>query len=333
MIPPEDAGPTADLPGAAEIETIFAAAVARWAAACHGRVDDFARANFSLAGTFRLHRRAFGLDLLRAPANVALVPVHLLIQLAASGLGRMRVRSAARWLRRRNVFLATSVARELVWRLHVDLLGLPCRDRARESTKDALAEALLADPALAARFGAASARVLRHRDDPLVRQRLGATLDTYTGARTAAAELVNNMMLAGAGASAFQKLTPGALSLGPLLAGLVAQHLAIASFPLGASLGSLWYGVVVAQPSAALVAGVTAGLMLGAAMLTAFAGIVSDPLQRALGLHQRRLHRLIDALARQLGGDGEASLRLRDHYAARLFDVIDALNTAARLAG
>jgi hypothetical protein len=113
----------------------------------------------------------------------------------------------------------------------------------------------------------------------------------------------------------------------------VAQHFAIVSFPLGATLGSLWYGIFAARPSSSLVAGTTAGLMALGAVLTAFAGVISDPLQRALGVHQRRLHRLIDALALQLKGDSEAALKVRDHYAARVFDVVDALGAAVRLAG
>jgi len=39
--------------------------------------------------------------------------------------------------------------------------------------------------------------------------------------------------------------------------------------------------------------------------------------------------RLIEALALQLKGDGEAALQVRDHYAARVFDVAGALGAAA----
>ena len=72
-----------------------------------------------------------------------------------------------------------------------------------------------------------------------------------------------------------------------------------------------------------MVAGATGGLVLLTAITAAFAGVISDPLQRALGLHQRRLHRLIDALGRQLKGDSDAAFHARDHYVARIFDLID----------
>ena len=61
------------------------------------------------------------------------------------------------------------------------------------------------------------------------------------------------------------------------------------SFPLGATAGGIWYGLFPVQASPFLVAGATAGVLGVAAIATAFAGIVSDPVQRALGLHHRRL--------------------------------------------
>jgi FMN-dependent NADH-azoreductase len=65
----------------------------------------------------------------------------------------------------------------------------------------------------------------------------------------------------------------------------------------------------------------------------AFAGILADPAQRKLGLHQRCLLRLIDALERQWQAEHEASsFTARDPYAARLPDLDDLLGSAYRLA-
>ena len=59
-------------------------AVARYIAARHARVAAFVDANYGLIGALRLHRQALGLDLLRAPANVALMVPYL----ACSWAGR-----------------------------------------------------------------------------------------------------------------------------------------------------------------------------------------------------------------------------------------------------
>lgn len=310
--------------------------IERYRQACHQRVDAFVDRHFSLRGALRLHRHAAGADLLRAPANMALLPVYLLLRLAAlacRGLGRP---ATAHWLQSRRIFFATAVSRELARRLSTDLLQLTAVPAApgtadpaepvvgRDDLPDGLIVAILADPALqgerAAALKAWRARPLR----PL--------LDDYTGARAAAGDLLTNALLAGAGAAAFKQFTPGAVSLAPLIAATLAQQTAIAAFPLGAWLGSTWYAVFPPAPSALLVAGSIAGLLLLGSVTAAFAGVIVDPLLRIAGVHHRRLHRLIDALAARLHGR-DSELRVPDHYLARIFDLIEILRAVRRTAG
>ena len=137
----------------------------------------------------------------------------------------------------------------------------------------------------------------------------------------------------GIGALTLNKLTPGAATLGPALAGLMAHQTAIGAFPLGASLGSAWYSLFPAGPSAGLLAATTGTVMLAATTFAAFAGVVSDPIQTSLGLHQRRLTRLVDGLERQFFNPAAPGFAVHDHYVARLLDVFDMLGAAFRLAG
>lgn len=317
---------------AGDVQSIVAAAIDRYIAERHARVQAFVDENYSLLGSLKLHRHAIGYDLVRAPANVALMPPYLVAQLTAAGAKSLGAKRAARWLGGRRFFLSTDVARELTWRLHTELLELPYQDGSRRSDHDALAEEILKDARLATVVDVLETTLLRHASDPEVRDRLRTMLDTYAGARNAAAELVVAMTMAGTGAAVFKQLTPGVLSLGPALAGAIAYQAAVASFPLGVGLGSLWYGQVGVAPSAGLVAGATGGLMALAAVATAFAGVIGDPVQRALGLHQRRLRKLINAMETELKGQSETAFRVRDHYAARIFDLVDVARATYRLA-
>ena len=54
--------------------------------------------------------------------------------------------------------------------------------------------------------------------------------------------------------------------------------------------------------------------------------------QRRLGLHQRRLNKMLDALERQFRGDEQARYIVRDHYVTRLVDLMDVLRAAYRIA-
>jgi hypothetical protein len=317
---------------AGDVQAIVNGAVDRYVAQRHARVDAFVDANYSLLGSLRLHRHAIGYDLVRAPVNVALMPPYLAARLTAAGAKQLKAKRVARWLESRRFFLSTDVARELAGRLHTELLELPYRDGDRHADRDALADEILKDARLAAALDVLAETLLRHRDDPRVGDRLNAMLETYGGARTAAAELVINLATAGTGAALFKQFTPGMLSLGPAVAGAIAHQAAVASFPLGAGLGGLWYGLIGVTPAAGLVVGATGGLIAVTAAATAFAGVIGDPVQRALGLHQRRLHKLIDATGDQLKGQSETAYQVRDHYAARIFDLMDLTRATYRLA-
>jgi hypothetical protein len=236
---------------------------------------------------------------------------------------------AADALSRRPLLLKTAVVREIEWLVQTELLELPAVDGPRLSRRDALAETILADPRV-------TEEVMRTlgttggADDPELRRRLEETLAEYGATRAAAAEITTGLLSLTAGAIALQKLTPGAATLGPALAGVLAQQAAIAAFPLGPGLGSLYYALFPAVPGTALVGGLTGGLMLAAAGFAAFAGMLADPVQRHLGLHQRRLHRMLRALERQMRDPAAPAYAARDHYVARLLDLFDLLGAASR---
>lgn len=281
------------------------------------RVDGFVDKWFSARGALRLHRHALGWDMAKAPANIALAPVFVGVRLAASLADLARRRRAAKWLRSRPILLETAVMREVQALIMAELLELPLDNGGAEG--DALAAAIVADPEIRRMLGAAADGAA-----------LSAGLAEYTGSRAAVGEMTTALATIGAGAAAFHKLTPGALSLGPALAAAMTQSAAIAAFPLGATAGSVWYGYMTPAVSPALTVGVTAGMAAGAALFAAFAGLIADPVQRRLGVHRRRLLRLIDALERQFIDGEAAGFAAREHYVARLLDLMDAGAAAAR---
>ena len=294
------------------------------------RVKPFVDAHFSLRGTLALHRAALGWDILKAPVNLTLAGPQIAMQLGARAARKCRATRAADMLNR-PILMRTAVARDIEWLVHTELLELPFSQPGRASGRDALSEAILAQPVLRQALDEALRELGRHSEDAAFRERLNAALEHYGMARSAAAEITTGLLNLGAGAVAFNKLTPGAASLGPALAGIMAHQTAVNAFPLGAWLGSAWYGMFPALPSAGLMMTTTAGLMLASTTFAAFAGVVSDPIQRALGLHHARLVRMVDALERQFADPAAAGFSVRDHYVARLLDLFDILGAALRL--
>lgn len=171
---------------------------------------------------------------------------------------------------------------------------------------------------------------LRLRRDLLEPLGLAALTGDYVATRTATNEIAATLGTVGFGAVAFKSLTPGVLSLAPTLAAVMAQGAAIASFPLGGALGAVWYGAFPSTVPMATVIATGAALVLVIAILSTFAGIVTDPLQRRLGWHQRRLNRLIDALEAETRAPGTGRFAAPEHYVARSGDLADAALNAMR---
>ncbi len=325
-MPPVPTAPTLDRDRAASAVT---AGARIYFTQRRARVTPFVDAHFSLAGTLRLHRAALGWDILKAPLNLSLALPQILLHLAAGLARTLGARSLAAKLHR-NILLRTAVAADIEWLIHTELLELPFAQSGRQSRRDALSDAILDQPEIRTAMQAALLEIGAHGQDPAFRARLAEALDSYGLSRAAASEITTGLLNLGAGALALNKLTPGAATLGPALAGIMAHQTAVSAFPLGAWLGSAWYGFFPALPSAAMIATTTGTLMLTSATLAAFAGVIFDPIQRALGLHRKRLLRMIDSLERQFSDPQASAFGVRDHYVARLLDVFDIVGAALR---
>ena len=304
-------------------------AARRYVVSRRDRVDAFIDRHFTLAGSLALHRCSLGWDLVRAPLNLLLTVPALAVKLASRAARRAGRLKLAVWLAGHRLLFETDLAREIEWLMATELLEIPCCQGDRASFGDALAEAVLTDPRIAGLL--ATPLAAPSSSEREFRGRLVAAIESYIGSRMATAEITTGVVATGLGALAVKQATPGLVTLGSALAATIAQQNAIAAFPLGAGLGGLWYGWFPVAASPSLLAATTAGVVIGGAVLAAFSGIVTDPLKRRLGLHRRRLFRLLGEVERTLCDEDGASVTLRDHYVARLIDLLDLVASAWRL--
>lgn len=308
-----------------EAEAVFERALTDYFTERRARVDTFVDCHFTFRGSLGLHRNAFGWDLLRVPVNLLLTVPTASLKASAALARRAGAADLAQWLDTRDLFLKTAVAQRIDELIRTELLGMP--SDGRPCMGDALFEAMLADPRASRMLRDASASAGVER---MTGAGLSEILAAYGGTRIAAGEISTACLSLGAGVMAFGKMTPGVMTLGPSIAAIFAHQAAVASFPLGAAIGGLWYSTFPAAVSTELMIGVTLALVLASAALAALAGVVTDPIQRHLGLHQRRLHRMLDVLEANLRGPSRESLAVKDHYVARLLDLLDYAAAAVR---
>lgn len=314
------------------VRSVVADSIERYLASRRTRIKPFVDRHFTLAGSLKTHRYAVGLDMLRAPYNVGAGVATALKSVTAAGLRMAGAKQAGRALARRNLFLQTRVGKELEWLVYTDLLELPYQQDSRVFERDALLETILSDPRVEARVKEMLAAVGEHLDESDFRARLQASMTEYVGSRAAAADITSSLIAAATGFVAYHKFTPGVAALSGTVAGSIAQTMAVSNFWAGAWLGGIYYSMVGVQTPLWLYAGVFGGIMVPLAAMMAFAGVVADPVQRRLGIHERRLKRLVDAMEKNLSGDGEATIVIRDHYAARVLDMLDWVSMVWRLA-
>jgi hypothetical protein len=293
--------------------------------AVRDRIPKFVDDNYGWLPALRLNARGLGRDMARAPLNAALVLPHFGMRLAALGLRRVGRTETADWLITRELFLKTDVGREIEWRIWTQLLELPYRHDGRVSTYDGLAKAILTHPGLQAHVTGAERSYGKHVNEVALKERLAGAFSALGESRAAAAEVASAFACLGAGAALLGKFTPSILTLGPALANVIAANAAS-----GGPLAALWLGAVPVKAGAMATAGATAGAFVATAAATAVSGALTDPIQRHLGLHHRRLSGMVDTIEATLSGDSQARLMPHDHYAGRIIDLVDALTAAWR---
>jgi len=175
----------------------------------------------------------------------------------------------------------------------------------------------------------------RHTSKPVDHQRFSQlteplvadALSQYRVTRTASADITNSISCTVLGAFAFQKFTPGGIGLGVVLASMLAKTLAARDFILGETIGGWYYSWFPPEPSLATTASVMVAVMAALAAFAALSGVIFDPVQAAVGLHRRRLHKLLDHLQQDVTLSTQSSFRPKDQFVARILDTFDMIKS------
>ncbi|MDO3386781.1 hypothetical protein QWI17_13120 [Gilvimarinus sp. SDUM040013] len=296
------------------------AGVAKYFTECRARVPGFVRRHFCYPGAWHTNRHGLGWDMLRSPLNLLWVPFYLAAHLLAWGLDKLSVKKPATLLRRCPVGMRTRIQQHLMACAERELLQRRSGDnesgnsRLRECIVEAIVEAEHLDS-------------LPDEQEALLEQSLNDALAQYALTRTANADIGNTIIATIAGAFTLQKFTPGGIAIGFALAGFVANRIAAWDFFLGAGVGQWYYALFPVEPGAGLIVLSTGAVMLVFAVVACFSGLLSDPIQSCLGIHARRLNRMLDSLERDVLAQSSGSFRPKDAYLARIMDIIDAART------
>ena len=299
--------------------------IAKYIASRREKVDVFVENNFSVKEAWQLNKAAFGYDLLKAPANVIWSPFYFILSLSSKGMSK--VSKGKVQLNNLPAGFSTAVEKEVQWRVYNNFLELPIEIDARQSEKNKLLEIILTDESLQPIFEQGLLAIADLAQDSNGESTLTENLLNYVDSRKAASELSATLIGAATGFATTKSLQLGSLGLGQSLAGTLAYHSAVSSFAFGNTLGGLYYSIMPVSVSTGAIVLSTGGVAALLGVVSAFGGMIADPLQKSLGLHQKRLHKLLDSIEEQLTSTDSESLKLKDGYVARVLDLADLLMT------
>lgn len=321
---------SSDAETSALIEKAIERGSIRYLHGCESRVEGFVRKHYSFRGALRNHSHAIGWDIVRMPINIVWSVVNILLAIVGSLAGLVRLRRLQERIRHIPPGLETDMDRQIRWLIITELLQLPYEDGSNRSERDALMEEIVKEPSLRKLLDEKLQVFERPSQKPEFQNKLHAKLAEYGATRTGSADLASNAALLITSKAAMGQASFGALSAGTAVSAVIANSVAVSNFWLGSAIGAYYYALVPVAVSVRLLIAVTAVIAVVLALLSTFIGILTDPIQTKLGLHQKRLRKLINSVRNDLQGRSGSNFELREKYSGRLFDVVDVLTTVGR---
>lgn len=312
------------------VDNAISKGVKRYIAQRRAMVDNFVFKHYSIKGAAKLHRHAFGWDLVKVPINIVLSLFNLVMAFFTLVADLALPKSISSKIRKTPFIVKTKMDKELEGLIINELLELPCSDGGQNSNKDALTKAIFDDEQLQKLINSElEAFIANHPDAKYSHEELLKKFSEYSAARTATADLASNAALL-----LYTKMTMGTAAFGSLSAGTafassVTQSIAISEFFAGSFIGGLYYSQVGVTASLRLVIAMSLLVAVVLAVVATFSGIITDPIQAKLGIHHRRLNKMLDSLESDLLKN-ENKFSLKEKYAGRLFDLLDILSVAAK---
>lgn len=299
-----------------EIEQAIRTGIERYFDDCRARVPAFIDRHFHYPGAISTNRMALGWDMLRAPFNLLWAPVYALACLIKVLVPK---RKGLMWLNG----LANGVPAGFTTRVQQHISHLILVELLNNGQEGPLLESYLIE-ALEAVYDRHTCKPVDHqRFSKLIEPLVADALSQYRVTRTASADITNSISCTVLGAFAFQKFTPGGIGLGVVLASMLAKTLAAQDFFLGETIGGWYYSLFPPEPALATIAGVMVAVMAALAAFAALSGVIFDPVQAAVGLHRRRLHKLLNHLQKDVSLSTQSSYRPKDQFVARILDTFD----------
>lgn len=265
-------------------------AVAAYADACRARIPAFIASHFSLHQTWALQRPTLWQDLLLGPINALWSIPYLTTSRICRGLDVLGVRTAARLLTLIPRGVKTGYQRRIESVIARSLL-----DWGEEEPGQGLPRGLVQLLETHAELGGSEA--LRRA---IAKDALQAVFDQFLSARALVTDVTGALLTLGLGWFLFDTPSMGLMGISERLARRNARNRAASRFFLGDRAGSVFYRVFRPQANWFETVAILAVLAFVIGAISTSCSVLFEPVRKRFGLHERRLHSLVDSIEREL---------------------------------
>lgn len=279
--------------------------IRRYAAERRQRVAPFCAKYYSWNSTLKFHTSSVKEDFITHPINLLWVLPYALLKSVTEWSRKLGWATPSEWFKHVPAKFKSGSQKKIEWLLLTELLELPCDHGIWQSHADALAGEFYQNPKLAALKGQPEWVSILCTSPRLWREELQAD----SAERSAAADVASGAATLLAGWYFLGNAALTVFGMGEQYARHSAREEAVNRFSLGPihlgskvdhQLGSIYYDVFPVNPTLAQIWIGTAVVLLGIALLSLALHALVDPVQQAMGVHEARLQRFLNALETRL---------------------------------
>lgn len=265
-------------------------AVALYADACRARIPAFVDSHFSLSQTWQLQRPTLARDLLLGPVNALWSIPYLTTSRICKGLDILGIRAASRVLSLIPPGVKTGYQRRIEAVIARSLL-----DWGEEAPGQGLPRGLVRVLEQHPELGGSEA--LRRA---IAKDALQSVFDQFLSARALVSDVAGAVLTLALGWFLFNAPSLGLMGISERLARRNARSRAASRFFLGRRAGSVFYGVFRPQANWFETIAILAVLAFAIGAVATSCSVLFEPVRKRFGLHERRLHSLVDSIEREL---------------------------------
>lgn len=259
--------------------------IEKFAADRKRHIAPFIERHFSVSEAIQIQKRHLPLDLLLSPVNALWSIPYLMLKKAVETSDKMGWPALNPIIDFLPASFKTGYQKDIEKLIATELVG-----------EGILMDYVRKDPVLGPMVASGAVELNRRK----IHSEVLKEIEKYTSSQAMINDICSSLLTLAAGWVYFGDKSLGVVGLGSRIAGKLAREKASSNFFLGEKVGSVFYGVFPPAPTNTQVVMATLAVGTLLTVCSLLVSVLSDPARKRFGLHDKKLHALVDNLEEKL---------------------------------